>query len=88
MNTISLCRKAPELPEFIHHDLLVVQMITLEHRLAATNPLFEEDLYMGLLTKLASIYFQVNRFCDARRMIVESSIEPDVVLKPWERHGK
>ena len=79
MNTISLCRPVPILPEEIGRDLLIVQMLTLERHLKATNPIFEEDLYMGLLDKLAGIYYQVNHFPVGRSMVIESSVRPEWV---------
>lgn len=85
MNTISMCRPAPRLPESITQDLLFVQMHTLERHLAATNPLFEEDLYMGLLEALSGIYSQVNRAPVRHRVIVESTIRPPIELKEHER---
>jgi len=76
MTTISLCRPVPALPEAITMDLLIVQMLTLERHLKATNPIFEEDMYMGLLDKMAEIYNLVNHFPVGRRMVIESSIRP------------
>ena len=87
MNTISLCRPVPVLPEEITRDLLIVQMLSLEQHLKETNPTFEEDLYMGLLDKLAEIYNQVNHFPGARRMVVESNIRPPWVA-PEREHQK
>ena len=66
MNTISLCREVPELPEMITRDLLIVQMYALEQHLRACNPLFEPDLYMAIMDKLAVIYWQVNHRYDGR----------------------
>ena len=88
MNTISLCRPIPVLPEEINQELILVQMLTLERHLSATNPIFEEDLYMGLLAKLAEIYAQVNRFPVCGRMIHESAIQPFPKLERWERNGR
>ena len=79
MTTISLCRPVPALPEAITRDLLIVQMLMLEQHMKATNSVFEEDLYMGLLEKLAGIYYQVNHFPVGRRMVIESSIRPEWV---------
>ncbi len=79
MNAISFCRPAPPLPETINRDLLIVQMLTLEQYIRETHPIFEEDLYMGLLTKLAVIYYQVNRFPAVGRTIYYSSIKPSFV---------
>lgn len=76
MNTISLCRTVPELPETISRDLLIVQMLTLEQHLRTTNPIFEEDLYMALLGKLAGIYYEVNQFPIGWRLVVKSGILP------------
>ena len=78
MNTINLCRPVPALPIAISHDLLVVQMLTLEQYLRETNPIFEEDLYMGLLEKLAGIYIQVNQFPVRSRNIYFSAVAPPV----------
>jgi len=79
MTNISLCRPVPALPEAITRDLLIVQMLTLEQHLRSTHPIFEENLYMGLLDKLAVIYYQVNHFPVGRRMVIESSIRPEWV---------
>ena len=78
MNTISLCRPVPALPMSITRDLLVVQMLTLEQYLRETNPIFEEDLYMGLLEKLAGIYSQVNQFHIKHRNVYFSDVAPPV----------
>lgn len=80
MNSISLCRPAPALPDVIEQELIVVQMLTLEQHLRATNPIFEQDLYMGILEKLAGIYSQVNRFPVRWRNIYFSEIAPPVVF--------
>ena len=76
MNTINLCRPVPALPIALSHDLLVVQMLTLEQYLRETNPIFEEDLYMGLLEKLAGIYSQVNQFPVRSRKVYFSEVAP------------
>ncbi len=88
MNRISLCRPAPDLPQTINQDLIFVQMITLEHHLAETNPLLEEDLYMGLLEKLSGIYIQVNQFPETRKLIQYSYIRPEPEIKHWNKPKK
>ena len=76
MNTISLCRPVPELPEAISFDLIIVQMLILEQYLTSTNPILEEDLYMGLMEKLAGIYTLVNRFPNNSRRVYFSAVRP------------
>lgn len=88
MSTISLCRPVPALPEAISRELLIVQMLTLEKHLRSTNPIFEEDLYMSILGKLAGVYYQVNHFPAGRRMVVESSVRPPWVAPERKYHNK
>lgn len=61
MNTISMCREIPDLPEKIMIDLLLRQMVTLEDHLRMVNPIFEEDTYLAIMERLAVIYYRVNR---------------------------
>ena len=89
MNTISLCRPVPALPATITRDLVVVQMLTLEQHLRETNPIFEEDLYMGLLEKLAGIYVLVNQFPVRSRNVYLSAVSPpDVSLEVVRCKGR
>lgn len=78
MNTISLCRKVPELPEVITRELLIVQMSALEQHLMACNPLFEPDLYMAIMDKLAGIYWRVNH-SNCGKYVVKGSL-----VSAWE----
>ena len=80
MNSISLCRSVPALPEAISRELIIVQMLTLEQHLRETNPIFEEDLYMGLLEKLAGIYTLINRFPNNRRSVYHSEISGPIKI--------
>lgn len=62
MDTINLCniKINPKLPPEIERDLLFVQMIALEKHLRATNQLFEQNTYVAIMGKLATIYYKIN----------------------------
>jgi hypothetical protein len=77
MTTISHCRDAPPLPDTIEKELIIVQMLTLEKHLRETNQLFEPDLYLSILDRLADVYRQVNSFKDVgARFTKQSEMNP------------
>lgn len=74
MNSISLYREIPELPESVNQYIRLAQMLVLEDSLRSTNHLLEPDLHLALFNELSKTYWWVNHYPYSKRVVVESSL--------------